>query len=111
MNGGGEEVLGDRRRKLAATCQEKPKTKKTKEQGIGETKNNENRQCRLRRRTVVRRGAGLRQMVGWFLGSSAMTFRPAMCVDGAPIVVLRRPWISSGVGCAGVGSPRLFNFV
>jgi hypothetical protein len=27
LNGGGEEVLGDRRRKLAATCQEKPKNR------------------------------------------------------------------------------------
>jgi hypothetical protein len=99
LNGGGEEVPGDQRRKLAATCQEKPKTKKTKEQGIGETKNDENRQCGSRRRTVVWRGAGLQQTVGWLLGSPTMTFRPATCVDGAPALGLRqcgsrRCWVS-----------------
>jgi hypothetical protein len=83
LNGGSKEVPEDRRRKLAATCQEKPKTKKTKEQGIGETKNDENRQCGLHQRTVVWRGVGLRQIVGWLLASPAMTFRPATCIDGA----------------------------
>jgi hypothetical protein len=52
--------------------------------------------------TVVRRGAGLRQTVGWLLGSSAMTFRSAICVDGAPALGLQQ-WC-----CADVGSPAVW---
>jgi hypothetical protein len=73
--------------------------KRYPEIGDGETKKDENRQCGLRRRTVVWRGAGLRQIVGWLLGSPAMTFRPATCVDRAPMLGLRQ-WC-----CVGVGSP------
>jgi hypothetical protein len=51
--------------------------------------------------TVVWRGAGLRQTVGWLLGSPAMTFRPVTCVDGALALGLRQ-WC-----CAGVGSPAV----
>jgi hypothetical protein len=75
--------------------------KRYPEIGDGETKKDENRQCGSRRRTVVWRGAGLRQTVGWLLGSPAMTFRPATCVDGAPTLGLRQ-WC-----CAGVGSPTM----
>jgi hypothetical protein len=75
--------------------------KRYPEIGDGETKNDENRQCGSRRQTVVWRGAGLRQTVGWLLGSLATTFRPATCVDGAPALGLRQ-WC-----CTGVGSPAV----
>ncbi|KAE8009266.1 hypothetical protein FH972_005714 [Carpinus fangiana] len=88
LNGDGEEVPGDRRRKLAATCQEKPKNRglekprTTKTDSVG------------RAGAVVWRGAGLR--LAGCLGP-AMTFRSATCVDGAPALGLRQ-WCCAGVG-------------
>jgi hypothetical protein len=67
----------------------------------GETKNDENQQCRSCRRTVVCRGTGLRQTIGWLLGSPAMMFRPVTCVDGASTLGFRQ-WC-----CACVGSPTV----
>jgi hypothetical protein len=47
------------------------------------------------RRTAVRLG----EVFGWLLGSSAMTFRPVTCVDGALVVVVK--FVHLGVGNSG----------